>query len=101
MTGYQETLTNPSYHQQVVVQPAPHGGSVGVNREDDGAGRNWVSSYVVRGAPRSHAKGRARGGRGVWLGAERVVGICVLGTRAVTRHLRDRGAMRVGVSSVE
>jgi carbamoyl-phosphate synthase small subunit len=101
MTGYQETLTDPSYHRQVVVQTAPHIGNTGVNDEDDESGRIWVSGYVVRDPSRAHSNWRARGGLEDRLAAEGVVGICDLDTRALTRHLRDRGAMRVGVSSVE
>ena len=101
MTGYQETLTDPSYHRQVVVQTAPHIGNTGVNDEDDESGRIWVSGYVVRDPSRSHSNWRAGGGLEDRLAAEGVVGICDLDTRALTRHLRERGAMRVGVSSVE
>jgi carbamoyl-phosphate synthase small subunit len=101
MTGYQETLTDPSYHRQVVVQTAPHIGNTGVNDEDDESGRIWVSGYVVRDPSRTHSNWRATGGLEDRLAAEGVVGICDLDTRALTRHLRDRGAMRVGVSSVE
>jgi carbamoyl-phosphate synthase small subunit len=101
MTGYQETLTDPSYHRQVVVQTAPHIGNTGVNDEDDESGRIWVSGYVVRDPSRAHSNWRSRGGLEDRLAAEGIVGICDLDTRALTRHLRDRGAMRVGVSSVE
>jgi carbamoyl-phosphate synthase small subunit len=101
MTGYQETLTDPSYHRQVVVQTAPHIGNTGVNDEDDESGRIWVSGYVVRDPSGTHSNWRARGGLEDRLAAEGIVGICELDTRALTRHLRDRGAMRVGVSSVE
>jgi carbamoyl-phosphate synthase small subunit len=101
MTGYQETLTDPSYHRQVVVQTAPHIGNTGVNDEDDESGRIWVSGYVVRDPSRAHSNWRASGGLEDRLAAESVVGICDLDTRALTRHLRDRGAMRVGISSVE
>ena len=101
MTGYQETLTDPSYHRQVVVQTAPHIGNTGVNDEDDESGRIWVSGYAVRDPSGAHSNWRARGGLEDRLASEGVVGICELDTRALTRHLRDRGAMRVGVSSVE
>ena len=101
MTGYQETLTDPSYHRQVVVQTAPHIGNTGVNDEDGESSRIWVSGYVVRDPSATHSNWRARGGLEDRLAAEGVVGICELDTRALTRHLRDRGAMRVGVSSVE
>lgn len=101
MTGYQETLTDPSYHRQVVVQTAPHIGNTGVNGEDDESGRIWVAGYVVRDPARIGSNWRATGGLEDRLAAEGVVGISGVDTRALTRHLRERGAMRVGVSSVE
>jgi carbamoyl-phosphate synthase small subunit len=101
MTGYQETLTDPSYHRQVVIQTAPHIGNTGVNGEDDESGRIWVSGYVVRDPTRTPSNWRATGVLEDRLAAEGVVGICGIDTRALTRHLRARGAMRVGVSSVE
>jgi carbamoyl-phosphate synthase small subunit len=101
MTGYQETLTDPSYHRQVVVQTAPHIGNTGVNGEDDESGRIWVAGYVVRDPARIGSNWRATGGLEERLAAEGVVGISGVDTRALTRHLRERGAMRVGVSSVE
>jgi carbamoyl-phosphate synthase small subunit len=101
MTGYQETLTDPSYHRQVVVQTAPHIGNTGVNNEDDESGRIWVSGYVVRDPARTPSNWRSTGGLEDRLAAEGIVGIAGIDTRALTRHLRERGAMRVGVSSVE
>jgi len=101
MTGYQETLTDPSYHRQVVVQTAPHIGNTGVNGEDDESRRIWVAGYAVRDPARAASNWRASGGLEDRLAAEGVVGICGIDTRALTRHLRERGAMRVGVSSVE
>jgi len=101
MTGYQETLTDPSYHRQVVVMTAPHIGNTGVNREDDESGRIWVAGYAVRDPSRTASNWRASGGLEERLAAEGIVGICGLDTRALTRHLRERGAMRVGVSSVD
>jgi carbamoyl-phosphate synthase small subunit len=101
MTGYQETLTDPSYHRQVVVQTAPQIGNTGVNAEDDESGRIWVAGYVVRDPARRPSNWRSTGDLGERLAAERVVGISGIDTRALTRHLRDRGAMRVGVSSVD
>jgi carbamoyl-phosphate synthase small subunit len=101
MTGYQETLTDPSYHRQVVVQTAPHIGNTGVNGDDDESSRIWVSGYVVRDPARTHSNWRATGSLEDRLAAEGVVGICDLDTRALTRHLRERGAMRVGVSSID
>ena len=101
MTGYQETLTDPSYHRQVVVQTAPHIGNTGVNDEDDESRRIWVAGYVVRDPSRTASNWRATGELAERLAAEGVVGIAGIDTRALTRHLRERGAMRAGISSVE
>ena len=101
MTGYQETLTDPSYHRQVVVMTAPHIGNTGVNADDDESDRIWVAGYVVRDPARAPSNWRATGGLTERLVAEGIVGISGLDTRALTRHLRERGAMRVGVSSVD
>jgi carbamoyl-phosphate synthase small subunit len=101
MTGYQETLTDPSYHRQVVVQTAPQIGNTGVNAEDDESDRIWVAGYVVRDPARRPSNWRSTGDLGERLAAEGVVGISGIDTRALTRHLRSRGAMRVGISSVD
>ncbi|WP_434743706.1 glutamine-hydrolyzing carbamoyl-phosphate synthase small subunit [Micromonospora sp. SH-82] len=101
MTGYQETLTDPSYHRQVVVQTSPHIGNTGVNDDDDESGRIWVAGYVVRDPARIGSNWRATGGLEDRLATEGVVGISGIDTRALTRHLRERGAMRVGISSVD
>ncbi|HEX5540157.1 MAG TPA: glutamine-hydrolyzing carbamoyl-phosphate synthase small subunit [Micromonospora sp.] len=99
MTGYQETLTDPSYYRQVVVQTAPHIGNTGVNGEDDGSDRIWVAGYAVREAARIGSNWRATGGLEDRLAAEGVVGICGIDTRALTRHLYEQGTMRIGISS--
>jgi carbamoyl-phosphate synthase small subunit len=99
MTGYQETLTDPSYHRQVVVMTAPHVGNTGVNDEDPESARIWVSGYVVREPSRRPSSWRSQRTLGDELAAQGVVGISGIDTRALTRHLRERGAMRVGVSS--
>jgi carbamoyl-phosphate synthase small subunit len=101
MTGYQETLTDPSYHRQVVVQTAPHIGNTGVNDEDGESARIWVAGYVLRDPSPRPSSWRSRGSLEDDLAAQRVVGISGVDTRALTRHLRDRGAMRVGVFSGE
>ena len=101
MSGYQETLTDPSYHRQVVVATAPHIGNTGWNDEDDESGRIWVAGYVVRDAARVPSSWRSRRSLDDELQAQGMVGMCEVDTRALTRHLRERGAMRVGVSSVE
>jgi len=99
MTGYQETLTDPSYHRQVVVMTAPHIGNTGVNDEDPESRRIWVAGYVVRDPARVPSSWRSRRSLGDELEAQGVVGISGIDTRALTRHLRERGAMRVGISS--
>ena len=101
MTGYQETLTDPSYHRQVVVMTAPHIGNTGVNDEDLESSRIWVAGYVVRDPARVPSNHRSRRTLDDELVAQGVVGISGVDTRALTRHLRERGAMRVGISSVE
>ncbi len=101
MTGYQETLTDPSYHRQVVVQTAPHIGNTGTNDDDPESRRIWVAGYVVRDPSRVASSWRATRTLEDDLAAAGVVGISGVDTRALTRHLRERGAMRVGVSSVE
>ncbi|GHJ38904.1 glutamine-hydrolyzing carbamoyl-phosphate synthase small subunit [Streptomyces sp. TS71-3] len=99
MTGYQETLTDPSYHRQVVVMTAPHIGNTGVNDEDPESARIWVAGFVVRDPARSPSNWRSRRTLDDELAAQGVVGIRGIDTRALTRHLRERGAMRVGVFS--
>jgi carbamoyl-phosphate synthase small subunit len=99
MTGYQETLTDPSYRGQVVVQTAPQIGNTGVNDEDPESNRIWVNGYVVRDPARVSSSWRATGDLESALRAADVVGISGIDTRALTRHLRERGAMRVGVFS--
>ncbi|MFE4059327.1 glutamine-hydrolyzing carbamoyl-phosphate synthase small subunit [Streptomyces sp. NPDC059096] len=101
MTGYQETLTDPSYHRQVVVMTAPHIGNTGVNDEDPESRRIWVSGYVVRDPARTPSNWRSRRSLDEELVAQGVVGISGVDTRALTRHLRERGAMRVGIFSGE
>jgi len=101
MTGYQETLTDPSYHRQVVVMTAPHVGNTGVNDEDPESGRIWVAGYVVRDPARIPSNWRSTRTLDDALRDQGVVGISGIDTRALTRHLRERGAMRVGISTVE
>lgn len=99
MTGYQETLTDPSYHRQIVVMTAPHIGNTGVNDEDPESGRIWVSGYVVRDPARRASSWRARRTLDEELAAQGVVGISGIDTRALTRHLRERGVMRALIAS--
>ena len=101
MTGYQETLTDPSYYRQVVVQTAPHIGNTGVNEDDAESTRIWVAGYVVRDPTRVPSSWRSKRSLAAELARHGIVGISGVDTRALTRHLRDRGAMRVGISTVE
>jgi carbamoyl-phosphate synthase small subunit len=99
MTGYQETLTDPSYHRQIVAMTAPHIGNTGVNDEDPESRRVWVAGYVVREPSRIVSNWRANRSLDDYLKEHGVVGIAISGTRALTRHLRERGAMRAGIFS--
>lgn len=99
MTGYQETLTDPSYAGQIVVQTAPHIGNTGVNTRDEESSKVWVAGYVVRDASRIVSNFRSENSLDDELVKYGVVGIRGVDTRALTRHLRDRGVMRGGVFS--
>ena len=100
MTGYQETLTDPSYRRQIVVMTAPHIGNTGVNNEDNESGQIWVAGYVVRDPARVPSNWRSTRSLDEELISQGIVGISGIDTRALTRHLRERGSMRVGISSV-
>jgi carbamoyl-phosphate synthase small subunit len=99
MTGYQETLTDPSYHRQIVVATAPQIGNTGWNDEDDESRRIWVAGYVVRDPARTPSNWRSRRTLDDALVEQDVVGIAGVDTRTLTRHIRERGAMRGGVFS--
>ena len=99
MTGYQETLTDPSYHRQVVVMTAPHIGNTGVNAYDNESSKIWVAGFVVRNPSPITSNWRSEVDLVDVLVEQNIVGISGIDTRALTRHLRDRGAMRVGIFS--
>jgi carbamoyl-phosphate synthase small subunit len=99
MTGYQETLTDPSYHKQVVIMTAPHIGNTGMNTTDEESAKIWVSGFVVRNPSAMVSNWRSQRSLEDDLIAQGVVGIRGVDTRALTRHLRDRGAMKVGIFS--
>lgn len=99
MSGYQETLTDPSYRRQVVIMTAPHIGNTGMNDEDGESRRIWVAGYVVRDPSRITSNWRATRSLEDDLSDQGIVGISGIDTRALTRHLRERGAMRVGIFS--
>ena len=99
MTGYQETLTDHSYHRQVVVMTAPHIGNTGMNAYDNESSKIWVSGFVVRNPSPITSNWRSEANLVDVLVEQNIVGISGIDTRALTRHLRDRGAMRVGIFS--
>lgn len=99
MTGYQETLTDPSYHRQVVVMTAPHIGNTGFNVEDNESSQIWVAGFVIRNPSLIPSNWRSTTELESELVRQGIVGISGVDTRAITRHLRDRGAMRIGIFS--
>ena len=99
MTGYQETLTDPSYHRQIVVMTAPHIGNTGVNDEDNESNRMWVAGYVVRDPARMPSNWRSQRTLDEELVNQGIVGISGIDTRQLTRILRESGVMRAGVFS--
>ena len=99
MTGYQESLTDPSYHKQIVVMTAPHIGNTGVNKEDNESEKIWVAGFVVRNPSLLTSNWRSHKSLESELIEQGVIGIQGVDTRAITRHIRDRGAMRVGIFS--
>jgi carbamoyl-phosphate synthase small subunit len=94
MTGYQEVLTDPSYHGQIVAMTAPQIGNTGTNDDDDQSRRPFVAGFVVRDASEHYSSWRASGSLDDYLSDRGVVGISGIDTRRLTRHLRTRGAMR-------
>ncbi|NMN01672.1 glutamine-hydrolyzing carbamoyl-phosphate synthase small subunit [Bifidobacterium panos] len=101
MTGYQETLTDPSYDRQIVVQTFPHIGDTGVNKEDPESSRIWVAGYVVREPSPNVSNWRAEGSLEDDLQSQHIVGISGIDTRKLVRHLRSVGVMRAGIFSGE
>ncbi|MBO1268437.1 glutamine-hydrolyzing carbamoyl-phosphate synthase small subunit [Arthrobacter cavernae] len=99
MTGYQETITDPSYARQLVVQTAPHIGNTGVNSEDAESRRIWVAGYIVRDAARRPSNWRSECSLDEELVEQGIVGIQGVDTRAITRHLREHKTMRAGIFS--
>lgn len=99
MTGYQETLTDPSYDRQIVVQTFPHIGNTGINHEDPESSRIWAAGYVVREPSPNASSWRATGLLDDDLRHDRIVGISRIDTRKLVRHLRSAGVMRAGIFS--
>lgn len=101
MSGYQETLTDPSYAGQIVLMTAPHIGNTGMNDTDMESRKNWVAGFVVRDASRIVSNFRAERSLEDDLISDSIVGIQGIDTRAVTRHIRSKGAMKSGIFSGE
>src|SRR3954451_21566353 len=101
MSGYQETLTDPSYHRQVVVMTAPHIGNTGMNDEDPESSRIWVAGYAAHSPSRVASNHRSTRTLDTDLERDGIVSISGIDSRAVTRLLRDRGSMRSGIFSGE
>ena len=101
MSGYQEVVTDPSYHGQIVAMTAPQIGNTGVNAEDDQSSRPWVAGFVVRDIAPAYSSWRATGSFHDYLERHGVMGITEVDTRRLTRHIRTRGAMRSALSSDE
>jgi len=99
MTGYQETLTDPSYHRQIVVMTAPHIGNTGMNAADEESRRIWVAGFVVREPARRPSSWRSERSLDQDLEEQGIVGIAGIDTRQLTRVLRDAGVMRAGIFS--
>ncbi|MEW2008881.1 MULTISPECIES: glutamine-hydrolyzing carbamoyl-phosphate synthase small subunit [unclassified Microbacterium] len=99
MSGYQETITDPSYAGQIVLQTAPHIGNTGMNDEDTESRRIWVAGYIVRDPSRVVSNWRANASLDEVLVEDGIVGISGIDTRAVTRHIRSAGSMRGGIFS--
>ena len=99
MSGYQETITDPSYAGQIVLQTAPHIGNTGMNDEDPESRRIWVAGYIVRDPSRVVSNWRANASLDDVLVQDGIVGISGIDTRAITRHIRSAGSMRGGIFS--
>ena len=99
MTGYQEVLTDPSYHGQIVTMTSPQIGNTGVNDFDDQSHKPWVAGFVVRDLTSTPSSWRATGSLDAYLERHGIPGIAEIDTRRLTRHLRSRGAMRGALSS--
>ncbi|MBC8099685.1 MAG: carbamoyl phosphate synthase small subunit, partial [Armatimonadetes bacterium] len=98
MTGYQEILTDPSYHRQIVTMTVPHVGNTGVNLVDVESERVWVSGFVVRALSPVVSNWRTQGDLDGYLREHNVIGISEVATRALVRHIRERGVMRAALA---
>ncbi|MAU10818.1 MAG: carbamoyl phosphate synthase small subunit [Anaerolineaceae bacterium] len=98
MTGYQEILTDPSYHKQIVTMTVPHIGNTGINLEDMESHRVWVAGFVVRSLSPIVSNWRHHVDLDTYLRDQGVIGISEVSTRALVRHIRDKGVMRAAIA---
>ena len=101
MTGYQEILTDPSYHRQIITMTAPHIGNTGINLEDPESGKLWAAGFVVRSLSPIVSNWRNRGDLATYLKRHNIIGVSGVATRALVRHIRERGVMRAAVAHGE
>src|SRR3982751_1136395 len=101
MSGYQEILTDPSYAGQIGAMTYPLIGNYGVNEEDVESRRPWVEGFVVREASRLESNFRSTMSLQDYLKKNNITGIEHIHTRVLVRHIRDKGAMRAGLSIVD
>lgn len=101
MTGYQEILTDPSYHKQIVTMTVPHVGNTGINLDDVESARIWVSGFVVRSLSPIVSNWRNRGTLDGYLREQGVIGVSEVATRALVQHIRTKGVMRAAVAHGE
>lgn len=101
MTGYQEILTDPSYHKQIVTMTVPHVGNTGINAEDIESARIWVAGFVVRALSPIVSNWRNRSDLDTYLREQNVIGISEVATRALVRHIREKGVMRAALAHGE
>lgn len=101
MTGYQEILTDPSYHKQIVTMTVPHVGNTGINLEDPESENVWVSGFVVRSLSPIVSNWRNRGDLSTYLKDQNIIGVAGVATRALVRHIREKGVMRAVVAHGE
>jgi len=101
MTGYQEILTDPSYHKQIVTMTVPHVGNTGINVDDLESDRVWVAGFVVRQLSPTVSNWRSQRDLDGYLREQGVIGISEVATRSLVRHIREKGVMRAAVAHGE
>jgi carbamoyl-phosphate synthase small subunit len=101
MTGYQEILTDPSYHRQIVTMTVPHVGNTGINPDDLESDRAWVAGFVVRQLSPTVSNWRSQRDLDGWLREQGAIGISDVATRALVRHIREKGVMRAAIAHGE